>query len=240
MVDSWINAFYSFLSSLGYSHPIHPALVHVPIGLVVGAFVFSWLAALFDKQTLARSARHCTVLAFLFWFPVVLLGLMDWQHFWGGAWLPLIKMKIVLAGILLILLVIALLFTRKAGDRSRGALVTYTLCFFTVVLLGYFGGQLVYGGKSQTASKEYKAGEKIFLADCYGCHPHGGNVIKPSKPVKNSLKLKDLDTFISWIRHPKSPMPPFPEPKISQKQTKELFEYIVNVLNHSSGGKGGT
>ena len=240
MVDSWINAFYQFMSGLGYSHPIHPALVHMPIGLVVGAFVFSWLAVLFNKERLARSASHCIVLAFLFWFPVVLFGFMDWQHFWGGAWLTLIKYKMGLAGILFIFLVIALVFILKEGVGSKGALTAYTLCFLTVVLLGYFGGQLVYGGKTQTSPKDYKAGEKIFLAECSGCHPHGGNVIKPSMPIRNSPKLKDLETFIAWIRHPKPPMPPFPDSEISQSQAKELYEYIVNVLDHLSEGKGVT
>jgi uncharacterized membrane protein len=240
MVDSWINSFYQFMNGLGYSHPIHPALVHMPIGLVVGAFVFGWLAVLFNRERLARSASHCALLAFLFWFPVVLLGLMDWQHFLGGAWMTLIELKMGLAGILFILLVIVLLFTLKKGVNSKGALAGYTLCFFTVVFLGYFGGQLVYGGKTQTATKEYKAGEKIFHADCSSCHPHGGNVIKPSMPVRNSPRLKDLDTFISWIRHPNPPMPPFSESKVSQSQAKELYEYIVNVLDHASESKGGS
>jgi uncharacterized membrane protein len=240
MADAWITSFYQFMNSLGYIHPIHAAFVHMPIGLVVGAFIFGWLAFLFNREKLARSATHCILLAFLFWFPAVLFGFMDWQHFWGGAWLTLIKLKMVLAGILFIFLVISLLFVFKDGVGSKGALTGYTFCFFTVVLLGHFGGQLVFGDKGRTAPRNYTAGEKIYLARCSNCHPNGGNAIKPGMPVKNSPKLQDFDMFLSWIRHPDPPMPPSSAADISQNQAKELYAYIVNVLDRAGVPKGGT
>jgi len=80
------NSFYDFLQSLGYPHPIHPTEVHMPIGLVVGgAFLFSWLAFYFHRPNLARAARYCAIVAFIWTFPTMFLGFMDWQHFYGGA-----------------------------------------------------------------------------------------------------------------------------------------------------------
>ncbi len=231
MIDSWVNYFYQLVSQLGYKHPIHPALVHLPIGLVAGAFIFGWLGLLSKKEGLVRSAGHCIILAFLFWFPVVLFGLMDWRHFYQGSWLLPIKIKMVLSGILFILLLSAALFFKfKEEFRSKALLIIYTLGLLIVVLLGFFGAQLVYEEETPRGAKAYAAGEKIFVANCGICHPKGGNLIKPDQPIRNSSKLKDLDTFISWIRHPQAPMPPFPDTQISASQAQELFQYISRVL----------
>jgi uncharacterized membrane protein len=230
MIDSWINAFYRFLNSLGYSHPIHPALVHMPIGLVIGAFVFAWSALLFKRKPLAQAARYCSILSFLFLLPAMLFGFMDWRHFFHGALLFPIDMKLILAGILLVLQVIGLFLGSKGRVGARGLLVVYTLCFFMVVGLGYFGAQLVYADKTQASPETYKAGEQIFLANCSSCHPRGGNVIKPQVPLINSPKLKDLKTFIGLIRHPVPPMPVFSPSKLSDQQAGELYQYITNVL----------
>lgn len=230
MIDAWINAFYGFLNSLGYSHPIHPALVHMPIGLAIGAFVFAWIALLFKKKALAQSARYCSILSFLFLFPAMLFGFMDWRHFFNGAWLVPIDIKLILAGILLVLQVIGLFLGSKGRVGARSLLVVYTLCLVMVVGLGYFGAQLVYAGKAQATPEQYKAGERIFLANCSVCHPHGGNVIKPTVPIINSPKLKDLKTFIKWIRHPVPPMPIFSPSKLSDQQADELYQYVVQVL----------
>lgn len=235
MNDFWITSFYQFLNRWGYSHPIHPALVHLPIGLIGGAFIFGWLAFLFNREQLARSARHCLTLAFLFWFPVVLFGFMDWQHFYGGVWLTPIKIKMILSGILFILFLIALIFGFGKGRSPKTALTVYSLGLVTVMLLGFLGAQLVYGRKTPEVSKTYLAGEKIFAANCITCHPGGDNIIKPDHPIKNSPKLKNIDTFIAWIRNPIAPMPPFPESKISVGQAKDLYPYLTDILSRPNG-----
>ncbi len=240
MIESWANYFYQLAGQFGYKHPIHPALVHLPIGLVAGAFIFGWLGLLSKKEGLVRSAGHCIILAFLFWFPVVLFGLMDWQHFYRGAWLLPIKIKMVLSGILFILLLSATLFFKfKKESKSKALLIIYTLGLFIVVLLGFFGAQLVYEEKTPKGARAYVAGEKIFVANCVICHPQGGNLIRPDRPIRNSSKLKDLDAFIPLIRHPKAPMPSFPDTQISLSQAKELFQYIREVLVQGRGDSKG-
>ncbi|MEX1346310.1 MAG: DUF2231 domain-containing protein [Desulfobacterales bacterium] len=84
---------YQTLTNFGYNHPIHPTLTHVPIGMVMGAFIFVLIAVIARKKNLAQTARHCSVLALIAAVPTALLGLMDWQHFYGGAILfPMGKM----------------------------------------------------------------------------------------------------------------------------------------------------
>ena len=235
MIDALIDALYRFLNSLGYSHPLHPVFVHMTIGLTVGAFVFAWVALLFKKRPLAQSARYCSILSFLFLLPAMLFGYMDWRHFFQGAWLVPIDMKLILAGILLIIQAIGLFLGSKGRIWAKGLLVTYTLCFFTVVGLGYFGAQLVYAGRAEATPETYKTGERIFLANCNSCHPHGGNVVKPQKPLRGSPKLKDLKTFIGQIRHPVPPMPVFSPSKLSDEQAGELYQYVVHVLEKGKG-----
>jgi uncharacterized membrane protein len=230
MIDQWINAFYRFVNGLGYHHPLHPALVHMPIGLVIGAFVFAWTALLFKRQPLALSARYCIMLAFLFWFPVVLFGFTDWWHLYHGAWLLPITVKLVLSGILVILLAAGLFLGSKGREGSRGLLAIYSLCLLTVIGLGYFGAQLVYTNKAQAAPEQYKAGERLFQAKCSVCHPRGGNVIKPDKPLINAPAIKELKTFVVLIRRPVAPMPAFGPSDISDQQADELYRYIVHVL----------
>ena len=160
------NFVYQFLNKIGYTHPIHPTEVHMPIGLVVGALVFAVTASLLRKHTLAKSARHCVILAFIFLFPTMLFGFMDWQHYYGGVWFFEITIKFILAGILLILLLVAIILGWKKGSESKGVLVFYFMSFLTVVALGYFGGQLVFGKKAPEPSAQFKAGEKVFAENC--------------------------------------------------------------------------
>jgi uncharacterized membrane protein len=240
MIDSWVDYFYQLLSPLGYRHPVHPALVHLPIGLVAGAFIFGWLGLLSKREGIVRSAGHCLILAFLSWFPVVLFGLMDWQHFYRGAWLLPIKIKMVLSGILFLLFLLgAWAFISKGKFRTKALLILSTLGLFVVGLLGFFGGQLVYRDETPRGAKAYAVGENIFVAQCVICHPQGGNLIRPDRPIRNSSKLKDLEAFISLIRRPKAPMPPFPDTQISLSQAKELFEYINEGLVQIRGDSQG-
>jgi len=232
-----ITAFYAFLKSLGYPHPVHPAIAHMPIGLVTGALIFGFIALLLRRPLFGWSARHCLILAWLFWFPTVLFGVMDWQYFLAGVWLFPIKMKLILAGILFILLSIGILISRNPETKLSGPLIIYALSFCCVVGLGWYGGNLVFGGRTLPAAREFKVGMEIFDQKCSGCHPGGGNAIKPNLPLIGSSELKDFQTFLNYIRQPKMPngskgiMPAFPEQKISQAQAEQLYQYLTKVLS---------
>jgi hypothetical protein len=232
-----IAAFYAFLKSLGFLHPVHPPIAHMPIGLMTGALVFGFAALLLRRPILGWSARHCLILAWLFWFPAVVFGLMDWQHFYAGAWIYPIKIKLILAGILFILLSIGIPISRNPDTGLRGPLIIYTLGFFCVVGLGWYGGNMVFGGRTIPAAKEYKVGMEIFDMNCSGCHPHGGNIITPNLTLEGAPELADFHSFLAYIRHPLMPdgskgdMPAFQEKKISDQEAGQLYRYLVKVLS---------
>jgi uncharacterized membrane protein len=230
------NFIYEFLARVGYTHPIHPTEVHMPIGLVVGALIFACIAAIFKRRTLEPTARYCIILAFIWLFPTMLFGYMDWQHYYSGAWLFPIMVKLTLAVILAALLLIAIFIGQKKGADSKAALAVYSLCFLVVVAIGYYGGELTYGSKTTATPAEYTTGEKIFTANCSACHPKGANAIMPNLPLVGSSRLADFDTFLAFVRDPKlphgksGPMPAIIPSKLSDKQLNELYDYIVKEL----------
>jgi len=234
------DALYAFLDKIGYLHPIHPAMTHMPIGLVVGSLFIGATALALSRPPLARSAYHTLVLAFIFWFPTVAFGLMDWQRYYGGAWLFPIKMKLILASVLFVLLVIGVWVGYREQRRAGWLLPIYVLCFMTVTALGYFGGQLVYGGRTPRGSAEFRPGELVFDSNCSGCHAHGGNTILPNFPLRSAPQLAKLEDFRRFIRDPslpsgtKGPMPAFPTARISDQQAHQLYEYIRHAIEKPS------
>lgn len=238
----YINEFYDFLDRIGYMHPIHPAMVHMPIGLVVGAAAFIGIAAFARFRQFRVSAHHVLVLALIFWFPTVLFGILDWQRYLGGAWLFVIKMKLALASALLVFLVIGVVLGYRGKTALKFMALIYGLCFVTVVVLGYFGGQLVYSGLAPAGPPVYRAGEKVFDNNCTGCHAHGGNVIAPDLPLSHASQLGNFGEFEQFIRNPKMPngtagdMPAFTASRISDEEAKALYDYIVHVIEQPGPG----
>lgn len=227
---------YKLLEQLGYPHPIHPTEVHMPIGLIVAALIFSVIAALFRRPPLARCAYYCTLLAGIFLFPTVLFGIMDWQHFYAGDWLVAIKWKLVLAGILMVSVFTSIFLVRKKGDASKLVIGNYLLSFVLVVVLGYLGGNLVYGDQQANTGNKYQAGMQLFNNHCLSCHPKGGNVINPAKPILNSAKTDNFNDFLAFIRQSQQPgyvrreMPSFSSQALSDADAKKLYQYITKVL----------
>ena len=236
MQMTFFDPLYRFLASIGFTDPLHPALAHMPIGLAAGALVFGFGALILKHPLWKLSAQHCLVLAWLFWFPTVLLGFMDWQHYYGGAWISYIIIKLFLAGFLFLLLSLGSYLVITGRGETKALLVIYLLCFSTVVGLGYCGGRVVFGGLAQRIPTGTKAGKKIFDVHCQACHPNGANSIIPTYPISRSPELKDFNTFQTFIRNPhlangsKGPMPDFPSSRISETQARELYRYLFNAF----------
>jgi mono/diheme cytochrome c family protein len=244
-----IEALYRFLKSVGYEHPIHSPIVHMPIGLITGAFVFFVVALLFKRKQLVLSARHASILALAFAFPTILFGVFDWIHFYHGALIPAIKYKMVLAGLVLVLLGLGIILGSEVKVRSTAMVLVYSFTFLAAVGLGYFGGNLVYGqglavdssqlGVSQAGStapgtQAGKAddGRALFGVNCGACHPGGGNVIVASLPIKGSKRLSDIDAFEKFLRAPAMPdgkegsMPAFADETLNRSQIKSIYDYV--------------
>ncbi|MDR3566559.1 MAG: cytochrome c [Syntrophobacteraceae bacterium] len=223
------NGFYRALYAIGYTHPIHPTLVNMPIGLVVGALVLALAAVVCKNSPLAVSARHVVIVALIFLIVTAAAGVVDWMHFYSGVWLFQIKVKVWLAGFLFVLLVSAVVFGARLKPASPILIGIYALSFFTVAALGFFGADLVFGGRTPPLPEQFRAGETVYRMNCSGCHPYGGNSVSPRKAVLGSDKLKDLETFVDWIRSPQPPMPTFAPDRISDVEAQQLYQYAKNL-----------
>ncbi|MGZ3577900.1 MAG: c-type cytochrome [Syntrophales bacterium] len=114
--------------------------------------------------------------------------------------------------------------------------IIYLFCLIAVVGVGHFGGQMVFAQKSATLSGDLRDGEKLYTANCGGCHPNGGNIINSALPVVGAPELKNLNTFIQYNRNPLRPdgskgvMPALSKEKISDQEMKQIYEYITKGL----------
>jgi mono/diheme cytochrome c family protein len=199
---------------------------------------------MFKGVNLTRSARHCAILAWLFVWPTLLLGYMDWQYFYQGAYLLPIIIKIGLSALLVVLLTAALFLMLQGRGESGSILFIYLLGFLTVAAIGYFGGHIVFKGMAPAApapTAAAQAGRKLFEVNCSACHSDGGNIITPQYPLKGSRDLDSFDKFLAYIRDPrlangqKGPMPEFPPSLISDEEAWELYRYLKPEFGRQPG-----
>ncbi len=200
----------------------------MPIGLVTGALVLGVLALFLRRSTVRFSSRHCLVLALLFMVPAVLSGIMDWQHFLGGVWTFPIKAKLGLGAVLFLLLVWGILLSREA-ERNGSLLLICFLALCTSGGLGYFGGEIVFGGRAPESDLGHKAGEIVFRNNCSMCHPYGANIFSPERPIIQSPLLGSFQVFLPWLRDPVAPMPPFAPERMPDGQAKALYDYVTEI-----------
>ena len=139
-----VESLYALLASIGFSHPLHPMMTHVPMGMIIGMVTFSFIGLIWKNSNLGQTAYHCSVLAFLSIIPVIGTGLLDWLHRLEGEWNELIIAKMILGTVLTILLAVTLV-QKKKGATSTKLFILYLLCLACAGGLGYSGGELVYG-----------------------------------------------------------------------------------------------
>lgn len=240
---------YDTLASLGYTHPLHPTLTHLTIGLTMGAFIFALGGKFSGSEPMLKCARYCVALALVALIPTALLGYMDWQHFYGGAWLFPFQAKLALAGLLLVLLIVTGLLAERAEKRRTAPVFAYFLCFLCVVGLGYFGGELVYGERQPAApapseaapEKEAAAelasrGADIFASNCTMCHSTETTQEGIGPGLKGLFSRETLpvsgrpvseEAVRRQLRDPYENMPPFPN--LTEAQVDALIAYLKRV-----------
>ncbi|MCF6247592.1 MAG: hypothetical protein L3J69_09550 [Desulfobacula sp.] len=136
---------FEFLGKIGFVHPLHPALTHIPMGMVMGAVTFRMASFLPKLKMLARTGYHCIILGLLGIFPTAFSGYLDWQNTFGGEWEFLIILKMVLAGILLIVLTTIAIIDDPEQPKLDKRTLLYLLTILLAIGLGFSGGQLQYG-----------------------------------------------------------------------------------------------
>jgi uncharacterized membrane protein len=140
-----IDDLYILLAKLGFNEPLHSPITHMPIGLVVGALIFFLVAILFKRKNLVLTARHASILAFIFVFPTILLGVFDWVHFYHATLYTPIKIKMGLAGLALCLLSAGIILGSEIKLHTISMTIVYAATFFVMTGLGYFGSGIIYG-----------------------------------------------------------------------------------------------
>jgi len=248
---------YGYLSQLGYHHPLHPVLVHLPLGLVMGGFLFILIGRLSRRETLAKTARHCMRLAALSLPVAAAGGYLDWVHFYGASWLLPIKAKMGLA-VVLLLLVIAAPGGRKKGAEGEegGRLGIYLLALICAGAMGYFGGEMVYGGRGPSASaarasapadtetadavapdaKALTLGGEVFADRCAFCHYSDSTDGKVGPGLKGILQRETLPTS-GWpateenlrrqLKTPFEAMPAFED--LTPEQVDAVVVYLKSL-----------
>ena len=234
-----IESIYQILAKIGYTHPLHPPATHLPAGLIIGGFIFALIALIFNRKTPAQTARHCFSLALVMAVVTILLGYMDWQHRLGGADLFEIKMKLVLAGILLFLLLVAVVYAALSGTFTKTLVAIYALCLLAVIGLGYFGGELVYGNKaSANAAAKNPAAEGVvlFKQNCSACHFTDSTETKVGPGLKGLFAQDKFpisgqpvsdDSFRRLLKTPYRKMPPFGH--LTDEQVNALLDYLKTL-----------
>ena len=139
-----VEGIYSLLESVGFTHPLHPAATHAPMGMIIGMLVFGLLALKWTDKHFGTTAFYCSVLALLSVLPTAFLGILDWLHFLGGEFETLIVIKMSLTVILTIFLIASVVVRLKEGSPTK-LFIIYLLCMACAGGLGYSGGELVYG-----------------------------------------------------------------------------------------------
>jgi uncharacterized membrane protein len=140
-----IDDLYSLLAKIGFKEPLHSPITHMPIGLVVGALIFFLVAVIFKRKNLVLTARHASILAFIFAFPTIMLGVMDWIHFYHAALFVPIMIKMTLAGIALTVLGAGIILGSEIKLHTMTMTVLYVIAFIAMIGLGYFGSGIIYG-----------------------------------------------------------------------------------------------
>jgi uncharacterized membrane protein len=140
-----IDDLYALLVKLGFKEPLHSPITHMPIGLVAGALIFFLVAVIFKRKNLVLTARHASILAFIFAFPTIMLGVMDWIHFYHATLFVPIMIKMTLAGIALIVLGAGIILGSEIKLHTMTMTVLYVIAFIAMIGLGYFGSGIIYG-----------------------------------------------------------------------------------------------
>ncbi len=235
-----IDGLYQFLASIGFNEPLHPPITHMPVGLVAGALIFFLVAIILKRKNFVPCARHVAILAFVFAFPTILFGVFDWLYFYKAALITPIIIKMILAGLVVIVLGTGIILGSEIKLHSMWMTIIYALAFICVIGLGYFGAGLIYGrGTSESATsltEQQRSGREIFARNCTACHANGGNSINPEYPLRTTVLLENREEFIAFLRNPaamvgeSSRMPLFSEERMSDQAATAVYDYIKAMV----------
>jgi uncharacterized membrane protein len=181
-----IDDLYALLAKIGFKEPLHSPITHMPIGLVVGALIFFLVAVVFKRKNLVLTARHASILAFIFAFPTIMLGVMDWIHFYHATLFVPIMIKMMLAGIALIVLGAGIILGSEVKLHTMTMTVLYAIAFVAMMGLGYFGSGIIYGRGLQIRAP--KPAVSTTASPVKGTSADTGHGTKAAAPVHEGTR----------------------------------------------------
>jgi len=234
------QSIYQALANLGYHHPLHPAIVHLTIGMVVGALIFGVLAWLTQSAAITQTAKNCIILALISIIPSAAIGYADWQQFFAGAWIFQIRWKLILSVALFVILFIGWLSARQSEKTNFGHVVIYFICFAIVTAIGYFGSELVHGkkiiSKNEPLKELVEEGAILFARSCSLCHFTETKDNKVGPGLKGLFQENNFpisqwpvtrESFEKQLRTPFKNMPAFEE--LEDGQIDALIAYLKTI-----------
>jgi uncharacterized membrane protein len=136
------------ITALTETHPIHPMVVHFPIGLTSAAFLFILLALWKNKAFFEQAAFANIALATIGTLAAGLTGLYDNQiNYVGDA--PNDGLKIALAILLLLITTVTAIARWRNPDLFEKSKALYIGAYFAsfglALTLSFLGGVILYG-----------------------------------------------------------------------------------------------
>jgi cytochrome c6 len=93
---------------------------------------------------------------------------------------------------------------------------------------------VLFLGAGSRVQADGKSGGSLFKEHCSVCHPDGGNIINPKKPLhKKALEannIKTKDDIVRLMRKPGPGMTTFDVKTIPDKEAREIAEYIIKTF----------
>ena len=164
---------------------LHPALVHLPIGVLVIAFLLQYAYRKEGKRTVI------SLLLYLGWVAVLVATITGWVHAQEGEYAEAAVDRhrwpayILLAG-----LTTLLFFHYKSAINSLYNKIYHAMLWATMILLvvtGHFGGEMTHGGPGlvSDSGRKTKQGQEVAAGE-----EDLQEKIKPAKPVDTAILSK--------------------------------------------------
>jgi cytochrome c6 len=117
----------------------------------------------------------------------------------------------------------------------RHGIFVISICFICAISLAACEKPKEQAGiAEQTKQGEAQSGEVLFKQYCSICHPDGGNNVNPQKTLhKNDREangVKKASDIVGKMRNPGPGMTQFDEKATSDKDAKEIAEYILKTF----------
>ena len=132
-------------------HPVHPMIVHFPIGLTGAAFFFIILALIWPRAKILEQVAFANIsLAVPATILAAILGIYDNAHRYGGG-AANHQYKIILATLLFLVVTATSLMRWQKPDLFENKSTkwwysgAYLVSFAIATVLGFLGGIIVFG-----------------------------------------------------------------------------------------------